>query len=113
MFPIIDDVCQKMIEYVEKNIAKFGDQFDAKDLSSRYTIDVVSNCIYGVDSKSFTGDHSEIRQMGLALLQPSATLLVYFTAITVFPFIQYFYKMPFVSKKIEFFFTNLTRDAVE
>lgn len=114
MFPIIQDVCQKMTTYVQRQIDdKHNNEFDAKELSSKYTIDVVSSCIYGVDSKVFTGERSEIRDMGVEIFKPSLKLLVYFTVTAVVPMLRKLYSMPFVSKKVENFFRNLMSEAIQ
>lgn len=82
-------------------------------MAAKYTADVVSSCIYGIDSKAFTDEKSIIRQMGTALFEPNAKLLIYFTITMIFPFITKFYTMPLVSKETETFFTQLMKDAIK
>lgn len=100
-----------MSDYVRQQIPAVA-QFDARELAAKFTIDVVSSCIYGIDSKAFTDGKCEIRDVGGEILKPSAKFLAYFTALTIFPFLKKFWKIPFVNKRIETYFTTLMNDAI-
>lgn len=82
-------------------------------LAARFTTDVVSSCIYGIDSKAFSKEKSMIQEMGASLIDMSFKIIAYFSAVQAFPFILNYYKMSLVPKKVEAFFTNLMRDAIK
>lgn len=113
MYPIIANVCEKMTTFVTQKIAKNEKIFEAKELGSKYTIDVVSSCIYGIDSKAFADDVCEIRDIGGEILKPSGKLIAYFTACALFPFLKKFWKMRFISERVQIYFTQLMNDAIE
>ncbi|GAB0098876.1 Cytochrome P450 [Sergentomyia squamirostris] len=112
MYPVVEDVCDGMKQYIQREIKKNVHGFDAKELSSKYTTDVVSNCIFGVDASSFTNEKPIIREMGKELFTPSARILIYFFIQTIFPAIRSIYKMSFVPKNVEKFFISIMKDAI-
>ncbi|XP_037052040.1 probable cytochrome P450 28d1 [Bradysia coprophila] len=114
MYPAIDDVCTKMTKFIHQEIKKqHPDGFDSKELSTRYTTDVVSSCIYGVDSKAFSDEESVIRKVGSSIIEPNLQFILYFLLIKMFPFITNFYRMPFVKKRTQDFFVKLMADAIK
>jgi cytochrome P450 family 6 len=46
-------------------------EFEAKELCSRYTTDVVATCAYGIQGNALQDPNSEFRQMGKEMLEPS------------------------------------------
>lgn len=133
MFPIMSDVCSKMTTFLNAELTNKPDGFDAKEVSSfrtlfffdpksyyfflklgaKFTTDVVSSCIYGSDSKSFTDRDSVIRKMGSSIFETTPKLVVYFILLQVFPFLSKLIKISMISKKIELFFTRLMDDAIK
>lgn len=87
--------------------------FQNFQLAAKFTTDVVSSCIYGVDAKSFTGEKSIIREMGSKIFEPNVKLIIYFVLLQVFPFIKKIYQMKIVSKSVESFFIRLMEDAIK
>lgn len=84
----------------------------AFQITERYTADVVSSCIYGIDSNAFSQKESTIHKMGSQLLAPTGLVMVYYIATAVLPFMKWFYKMPLITKKSSDFFVKLTNDAI-
>lgn len=82
-------------------------------LSAKYTTEVVSNCIYGIDSKSFAKDKSVLLTMGSSVLESSSSMMIYSILTTFFPIIKRFWKKAFIPKKTENFFMKLTMDSVK
>ncbi|ODM86970.1 Cytochrome P450 9e2 [Orchesella cincta] len=67
MFGIFDKSSQLMCEYVKKRVGSAGGEFDICESYSKYTMDVIASCAFGVDSKSFDcepGVLSEFEKMG-------------------------------------------------
>lgn len=114
MYPIIENVCEKMIKFVNQKMdQQNGEPFDAKEIAAKFAIDVVSCSIYGIDSKAFADDKCEIRDIGGEMLKPSGKIIAYFTICTLFPFVKRFWKMPFASKHVDEYFITLMTDAIE
>jgi hypothetical protein len=82
-------------------------------LAAKYTTDVVSNTIFAMDAESFKSEKPVIREMGRRIFgEVGFWFNVYFILVSVFPFISQIYKMPFVKKDVENFFSGLMGDAI-
>ncbi|ODM92847.1 Cytochrome P450 6k1 [Orchesella cincta] len=67
MFDIFEKSSQRMCDYVRKRVGAEGGDFDICEAYSKYAMDVIATCCFGVDSKSFDcepGVLSEFEQMG-------------------------------------------------
>lgn len=68
--------------------------------------------IYGIDSKSFEKTEvCQIRENGSSIFESSSTIVIYFTLVSIFPFIKRLYKV--VPKSVELFFQNLLNEAIK
>lgn len=112
MYPIFDDICRKMSNYVTSKLEQKSKTFDVKELAAKYSTDVVSSVIYGIDSKSFENNEKcQIRENGSSIFESSSTIVIYFTLVSIFPFIKKLYKV--VPSSVEKFFQNLLNDAIK
>ncbi|KAJ6634769.1 putative cytochrome P450 28a5, partial [Pseudolycoriella hygida] len=112
MFPIFDDICHKMKNYVTSKLEQKLNIFDVGELAAKYSTDVVSSVIYGIDSKSFeNAETNEIRENGSSIFESSSTIVIYFTIVSIFPFMKRLYKV--VPKSVEQFFQNLLSEAIK
>jgi Cytochrome P450 len=74
---------------------------------------VVSNTIFAMDAESFQSEKPVIREMGRKIFGDTSFMFnAYFILVTMFPVINKIYKMPFVKKEVENFFSGLMRDAI-
>lgn len=56
MYPLMLEGTNNLIDYIERS----SGALDARDLSARYTCDVISNCLFGIEAKSFYPEKAEI-----------------------------------------------------
>jgi len=67
MFSIFDKSSHRMCDYVRKRVGSSGGEFDICEAYSKYAMDVIASCAFGIDSKSFECDPgvmSEFEEMG-------------------------------------------------
>jgi len=112
LFPLIEDVQQRLVKYIADNLKK-SQPFDARELSAKYTTDVVASAIFGVDAQSFAKDKPEIREMGRRLLDLSGFLIMKMFLLTSIPMLKVFLKIQFVKQDVHDFFINLMKDALK
>ncbi|KAH8300219.1 hypothetical protein KR044_011746, partial [Drosophila immigrans] len=71
MFPTIVKVGEQLSLTAEQSLG----EFEAKDLSARFTTDVIGSCAFGLECNSLSNPKSEFRQMGRSVtenpLQPT------------------------------------------
>ncbi|XP_058821756.1 probable cytochrome P450 28d1 isoform X2 [Topomyia yanbarensis] len=112
LFTLMDEVSIRMTEYVKKESKLNGSTFDIKELMSKYTTDVVSNCIFAIDAQSFTKEKPEIREMARRIMDFNIIVKIAMAAVTLFPSIKNFYKFSFIPKDVEAFFIRIMKDAI-
>ncbi|XP_055612264.1 probable cytochrome P450 28d1 [Uranotaenia lowii] len=109
LYAFVDDVSGRLVTYLNKNIHT---AVDARDLCTKFTVDVVSSCIFATDAQSFTSPKPEIRENGDRLLQPSLGLALKLFIFGSFPKLAKFFNMSVLTKDVEQFFINLMEQAV-
>ncbi|CAO1411536.1 unnamed protein product [Diamesa serratosioi] len=114
LYPLIQDVQSRMSKFINKELNKeTKESFDVREVSAKFTTDVVSSCIYGADAESFTKEKPEIREMGRKLMEPSGTFMFLIFIISTFPKLKKFINLRFVSQEIQDFFVNLMEQAIK
>lgn len=64
IYPLVIDAANVMINFIKKESAIDARKaFDARDITSRYTCDVISSCALGLDAKSFLSKDPEILKL--------------------------------------------------
>jgi cytochrome P450 len=112
MYPLVEEVQGQMVKYINEKISTQKTPFDARELCTLYTIDVVAKAIYGIDAKSFVGDKSEIREIVRRLFAPSGLFILKMFMVASLPFLKNFFNMRFTPVDIEHFFINLMKDSI-
>nr|XP_029718734.1 uncharacterized protein LOC109429227 [Aedes albopictus] len=107
--PLMDEVCGRMSEYLIKHN---GNALDTKELTTKYTTDVVSSCIFAIDAQSFSKDKPEIREMGRRMMDFSFSAQLVLMVTTFLPSIRNLYKFTFVPRDVEQFFIRIMKDAI-
>lgn len=80
---------------------------DARELSAKYTTDVVSNCIFSLDAGSLKDNDAVIRKMAKQIFRADLRTLLLF----VFPAINSVLRMRLIPKNVEEFFTGIMKEA--
>lgn len=112
LFPLVQDVLLRLTKYIREQ-CDVVEAFDARELSAKYTVDVVSSSIYGIDARSFSEEKPEIREMGRKLLDPSSINFMKFFFLTSFPFLKKYIKIRFTEDDVQKFFVDLLNQALK
>lgn len=93
---------QSLVNYIKREIAIDPSKaFDARDLTTRYTCDVISSCLYGVDAHSFTSEKPLVWYYGRKFLKGVMDSLISFFPKTM------------LSNDVAQFFINMTKDSIQ
>lgn len=111
MYPLIEDVQGRMVNHITEEI-KTKKPFEARELCAKFTTDVVSNAIFGVDARSFTEEKPEIREMGRRLLAPSGIIMFMLMVASVMPALKKFISLKFTDVEVDNFLVNLMDQAL-
>lgn len=81
-------------------------------MAGRFTLEVVSNCIYGIESSSFTDNPSQLRKYATTIFSFGLFDMIYFILVSLFPWITKIYSKSFISKEVTKFFCDLMKQAI-
>lgn len=84
MFPLVND-CGKDLLKVLTDLPS-GEPLDVKSLTSRFTMDVIGTCAFGIETKCLTNPNSQFEQMGRRMFK-FRYLLVYLCMVFYLEFI--------------------------
>lgn len=114
LYPLIEAVCGNLRDYIDKERKIVGTGgIEGRELFAKYTIDVVSNCIFALDAQALKDKDSVIREMGKKMFAPSARLISLFMISELCPQLQKILRIPFITKDIEQFFAKIMKDAAQ
>ena len=114
LYPLIQDVQSRMSNFINKELNKETEEpFNAREVSAKFTTDVVSSCIYGADAQSFTKDDPEIRAMGRKLMDPSGAFIIFMFLSSAIPIIKKVIYFKIISLEVQNFFVNLLEQALK
>lgn len=108
-FPLIAEVCKELKECIEK---AGNPEFEAKEICTRYTTDVVATCAYGIRGNALQNPKCEFREMGRLILEPGFWNNVKFLMFMFFPRLCSFLKIGFGSAKVNDFFLRIIKEVV-
>lgn len=61
--------CGEKFERELGKMAESGNDFEVKDITSRYTIDVIALCAFGLEANALSDPDSEFHRMGKLLFK--------------------------------------------
>lgn len=109
MYAIVEGLASRMTQYIQQNGSS---ALEAKELASKFTVDVVSSCIFDTDAQSFTNEQGEMREMGRKLVDQSFSSLLIVLLRSMFPKVAKALNIGMIPKSVEQFFTNLMSEAI-
>ncbi|XP_018356444.1 PREDICTED: probable cytochrome P450 6a14 [Trachymyrmex septentrionalis] len=63
MFSLMSKCADHLIQYMEK-ISSKNEPVECRELSAKYTTDVIGNCAFGIEMNALSNEESEFRRMG-------------------------------------------------
>lgn len=117
-YPVMLDVCEKLSRFIKN---KFNDSseppvdgLDGRQLSLRFTCEVVADCVLGIKASGFESDEiSEIQRMGVKLFEQSPAFMFYIILTSICPALLKVWKMRMMPRDMEDFFLNITDQAMK
>jgi cytochrome P450 family 6 len=97
MSRLIEDVGQEMVDYLEKT-AMIDSTVDMKDVSLRFTVDVISTAVFGVNAYSFQNANSKFNEIAQKLFNWDDTLTAFrIRCYFLTPMIAKLFRMKFIN----------------
>lgn len=113
MLPLMRECGSVLQNYISKNIEDGSDVIDFKDLSSRFTINVISSVGFGIEIDCINERDHIFRQRGIEIFTGSFKRAVINFIFVFWPKLMEKFKIRFSSKDLEDFFASLSKQTVE
>ncbi|XP_055911140.1 probable cytochrome P450 28d1 [Eupeodes corollae] len=109
VYPVTQEICRKLTQFIKENY----NEVDAKDLSLRFTSDVVSDCVLGIKANSLSDNPSPILMWTKKIFEQSPASMAYSFVASLWPTLKTIFQMRFIKKETEDFFFGLVSSAFE
>ncbi|XP_023174913.2 probable cytochrome P450 28a5 [Drosophila hydei] len=114
VYPVTNEVCRKMSEWLRKQIRLPPPEgINGKDLSLRFTTEMVTDCVLGLKAESFSDKPSPIMGYIKGLFTLPWTSIMYFMIVNTLPTLRQVFKMRLIPLHIEHYFVNLMQTAID
>ncbi|XP_030563730.1 probable cytochrome P450 28a5 [Drosophila novamexicana] len=113
VYPVTNQVCKKMNEFIRKQIRIAPDGLNGKDISLCFTTEMVTDCVLGLSAQSFTDNPTPVMDKIKAMFQQSWSLVLNFVAISLIPSLSKIKKLRIVPKHVEAFFVDFMQAAID
>ncbi|XP_037815468.1 probable cytochrome P450 6a21 [Lucilia sericata] len=113
MFPIIIDIGEEFINVMAEEIKEHDNIIEIKDLTSRFTTDVIGTCAFGIDCNSLKEPFTEFRVMGKRAIKEQRHGLLINGIMQNFPELARLIHYKQIPDDIEKFYIDLVKQTVE
>lgn len=111
MFSTVTSVADRLVDTVKEIIEKTP-VFEVKDIVSRFTVDVIGTCGFGIECNSLKDPHAEFRQMGENSLKLKRHGFLLSLFMFSFPDWAQKLRMKMTPDVVEEFFMRIVRETV-
>lgn len=114
MYHTISDKGDNFVNAIEK--ASKNGSVDTKSIASRYTVDVISSCAFGIEANTLANENPEMVNILKEVIGDegaSSLNQIRFLFITVFPSLSKLLKLRLFSRKVTEFFENIVGESMK
>ncbi|KAJ8984451.1 hypothetical protein NQ317_012515 [Molorchus minor] len=113
VFPLVERVSEKMVEYVENEIRLSGNFLNVKEVCTRFTCDNVAVCAFGLEGRCFEESNSEFRELGQKFVAPSSMEGIKFGLSLIVPNLTSLFSLKIVPKEVDDKLLKIVSQTVE
>nr|XP_046490458.1 probable cytochrome P450 6a13 [Neodiprion pinetum]XP_046490459.1 probable cytochrome P450 6a13 [Neodiprion pinetum]XP_046490460.1 probable cytochrome P450 6a13 [Neodiprion pinetum] len=111
MYHLLSECADHFEKYVIDLAAK-GDPIECKEITAKFTTDVIGSCAFGLNMNALASENSEFRKMGKKVFDPSVRDSVVRTMRDSLPVLFKFLKIRVFSREMTKFFVNSTAETI-
>nr|XP_031842466.1 cytochrome P450 6A1-like [Nomia melanderi] len=112
MYSFIVDCSTNVIKYLDRVVEK-GDIVKVRNITQKYTLDVIGNCGFGIETKVLENEDSEFHKVGKRIFSTDLENIARVRCKLFFPEFYNFLGHIVPEKKITGFFTKLVAETIE
>ncbi|EFN64016.1 Cytochrome P450 6A1 [Camponotus floridanus] len=87
MFPLISECADYLEQYIEKLVSK-NEPIDCRELTAKYTTDVIGSCGFGIEMNALLDQDSEFRKIGKMIFLPTWSNILRYRIKQIFPWLD-------------------------
>lgn len=105
--------CGRDFEKYLETLADLGEPVEVREISARYTTDVIGSCIFGIQMNSLVDDEAVFREMGRKIFEPSKRRKILRVIQFNFPWLFKLLKLSSTKQELTDFFINITKECFD
>lgn len=111
MFPLILECSEHLEQYLDKLVAK-EEPVECRELTAKYTTDVIGSCAFGIEMNALSDQDSEFRRMGKKVFEPTFVQILKFRLRQSVPKLYNMLGYILPKSEITTFFTKAVVDSM-
>ncbi|XP_033314840.1 cytochrome P450 6a2-like [Bombus vancouverensis nearcticus] len=112
MFPLILECSKHLEQYLDNLVAK-GEPIECRELTAKYTTDVIGSCAFGIEMNALSDEDSEFRRMGKQVFATSFRQILRFRLRQIFPHLYNLLGSIMAPLEITTFLTKIIVDTMK
>jgi cytochrome P450 family 6 len=112
MFSLISDCADHLIQYMIK-IASGNEPVECRELTAKYTTDVIGSCAFGIEMNALSDQDSEFRKMGRKVFSPTWTNILRLRMRQMFPWLYEMLGSILPQTAVNKFFTRVIVETMD
>lgn len=112
MFPLILECAENLEQCLEKVIEK-GGFMDCREITARFSTDVIGSCVFGINMNALSDEESEFRRIGRKIFDQNLKTILRITFRDTFPRLYNFLWFLIPQSEVTTFITKLVADTMK
>lgn len=115
MVPIFITIGQRLQKHVDDAITNANNQFEARELMSRYTVDAITSLAFGIEIDCINNPDDMFRKISQRIADPPKSRKQFFRQVFMlwFPKIAKYFEIRSTDDEVEKFFKNVTEQSLD
>ena len=106
MFSLVTDCTNESIVSIKSNLKGEDDMFEMKEFFSKFTVDAIATCAFGIKVNSFKNPENEFKKMTNAVIGTKGVVKLRLMGIFLLPKLMKLLNIGLLNKKVNKFFQN-------
>lgn len=111
MFRLMSKCADHFVQHIDK-ITNKNEAIECYELISKYSIDVIGNCIFGIEMNAFSDEDNEFRKMGRLILSKSWKDFLRIRIRQTMPWLYELFNYILSRSELNTFFTRIVMDTM-
>lgn len=105
--------CSDQLEVYLKNLVEKGEPIECRELTGKYTMDVIGSCAFGIETKSLTEQNSEFHRIGRRIFEVTTKGILRFRLSQSAPWLYRLLEPLLAETEVSDFITKMVKDTID